>query len=104
MFLDDLDHKNQDGRQSHIEKQKKWYLLNQMCQKSKWSNFSYKFGITDLGRGRFLSCSETILTFKSPTPYLNAIKNSLKRNGIETWRYIGVLWNIKVENCSLDNR
>ena len=41
MFWYDLELQIQDGRQRHIENQKKWYLLNQMCHKSKWSNFSY---------------------------------------------------------------
>ena len=41
MCWDDLDLQIQDGRQRHFDNQKKWYLLNQMCHKSKWSNFSY---------------------------------------------------------------
>ena len=31
-----------NGCRRHIENHSQWYLLNQMCQKSKWSNFSYE--------------------------------------------------------------
>ena len=31
----------QNGRQHHIENQKKWYLLNQIDQRGIWSVISY---------------------------------------------------------------
>ena len=62
MFWDDLDLQIQDGRQRHIENQKNWYLLNQMCHKNE-ATFPTKFDIPDLIE-RLLPCSETILTLK----------------------------------------